>query len=59
MYGWILTMVDHFSGFLVARGLRRKEAGLVATAFLESIVMCFGYPKMVHSDNGSEFKGVM
>ena len=47
--------VDVFSGFLFLKPLKRKEAVDIAQALWE-ITSVIGVPRVLQSDNGSEFK---
>jgi IS30 family transposase len=53
-FGWILTGVDHFSGFAVTSPIEYKSANDVATALLE-IFDTLGLWESVHADEGREF----
>lgn len=53
-YGWILTAVDHFSGFSFARPIEYKSAEDVAEALAE-IFASVGLWESVHCDEGREF----
>jgi transposase InsO family protein len=51
---YILTIVDVCTGYVVLRQLRTKDMEAVARKLWR--VMCeYGTPKIVQSDNGSEF----
>jgi transposase InsO family protein len=52
---WILVIKDHATGFIYLCALPRKQANLVACK-LEEIFGVIGYPKIMHSDNGKEFR---
>lgn len=54
-YRYILTVIDVFSRYLFCRALSNKTAKNVAEA-LEEIFLEHGWPKIVQSDNGSEFR---
>ena len=54
-HSYILVVVDVFTGFVMLRPLRTKDAETVAGALWE--IMCtIGIPKVLQSDNGQEFK---
>jgi len=54
-YNFILVIVDVFTGFALLRPLKDKSAETVARSVWE--VLCvLGLPKLLQSDNGSEFK---
>lgn len=57
-YHWILHIRDHFSKFSSAYPLRKKESTQVADRLMMWIGQ-FGPPKILHCDNGSEFKGAL
>jgi hypothetical protein len=53
---WILVVKDHdATGFIYLCALPRKRADLVAFK-LHEMFDVIGYPKIMHSDNGKEFK---
>jgi transposase InsO family protein len=54
---YCLVMVDVFSGFVFLRPIINKEAATVARALWE-IWCVIGIPKILQSDNGSEFKNI-
>ncbi|CAF0810356.1 unnamed protein product [Didymodactylos carnosus] len=53
-YLWILNCVDHFSKFSWAYPLKSKSADEVARR-LKELFFVFGPPRLLHSDNGTEF----
>ena len=54
VYNWILNCIDHFSKFNWAYRLKHKSANDVAIK-LRELIVTFGPPKTLHSDNGREF----
>ena len=54
-YRYICHTVDHFSKFHVIFPLPSKNATVVAKEFKRHVLSNFGLPKIIHSDNGSEF----
>jgi IS30 family transposase len=52
--GWILTAVDHFSGYAFAKPIAYKSAQDVAAALVEMFDV-YGLWESVHSDQGREF----
>jgi transposase InsO family protein len=50
----LLVITDIFSKFVVLKALRSKSATEVAAALWETIAL-FGPPKIIQSDNGTEF----
>jgi hypothetical protein len=53
-FGWILTCVDHFSGYALAHPMEYKEAQEVAECLAETFKW-LGVWQIVHADNGGEF----
>ncbi len=53
-YNYILTVVDVFTGFVVLKPTKTKEMECIARC-LWSIFCDFGTPRILQSDNGSEF----
>jgi hypothetical protein len=53
-YKYIMTMVDHFSCFGWAWGLKDKTAEGVKDRLMATFNL-FGRPKLLQSDNGKEF----
>eukprot|EP00733_Pompholyxophrys_punicea_P000268 Pompholyxophrys_punicea_v1_NODE_58_length_4147_cov_5.424487.p2 type:complete len:226 gc:universal NODE_58_length_4147_cov_5.424487:112-789(+) len=53
-YNYVLVLVDVFSRFVFLRALVDKSAASVALALL-LIIADFGPPKIIQSDNGTEF----
>jgi transposase InsO family protein len=54
--GIVLTIVDTFTGYLIARAIPNKEASTIADC-LYQIFADFGIPREVQTDQGSEFIG--
>ena len=54
-YRYICHTVDHFSKFHVIFPLPSKNATVVAKEFKRHVLPYFGQPKIIHSNNGSEF----
>ena len=52
---WILVIKDHATSFFYIFALSRKQTDLVAYN-LQEMFDVIGYPKIMHSDNGKEFK---
>ncbi len=53
---YILVCVDHFSGFVVLAPLRNKSAMTVAHAIVSHLICPYTAPRVLLSDNGTEFK---
>jgi hypothetical protein len=53
-HNYILVLVDICTRFVILRSLKDKSALSVARSFWE-IICDFGIPKVIQSDNGSEF----
>lgn len=53
-FRYMLTVVDHFSGFPWAFPLRSKTAEEVAYHLVQ-LFLVIGPPRILHSDNGGEF----
>ena len=51
----ILVIIDHLSGFPIAIPIPNKEASTVVEAFYEHVILEFGCPNIILSDNGKEF----
>ena len=51
----ILVMVDHFTGWPIAKAIPDKEATTVANAIFEKLILQHGAPEVLLSDNGKEF----
>jgi hypothetical protein len=51
----ILVIKDHATVFINLCALQRKQANLVAYK-LQEIFGVIGHPKIMHSDNGNEFR---
>ena len=54
-HNWVLHIVDHFSKYSWMFALKRKQTEEVAVA-LANLFWLFGFPSILHSDNGKEFK---
>ena len=51
----ILVMVDHLTGWPMAKALPDKEATTVVRAVYEKLILENGSPEILMSDNGKEF----
>lgn len=52
---YIITIVDHFSGWPEAKAVPNKSADTVAQYLLEHIIPGHSCPRVILSDNGTEF----
>ena len=52
---YVLLMVDVFSRFVFLFSIPDKQAETIATKLLK-VFFLFGFPKIIQSDNGTEFK---
>ena len=52
----VLRVVDHFSKYLWMFALKNKQTEGVAVT-LTNLFWLFGFPSILHSENGKEFKG--
>ena len=55
-YRYILSVIDVFSRYVFLRPLKRKKSKYVAKE-LKKLFSVHGYPKILQSDRGTEFKG--
>ena len=51
----ILVMVDHLTGWPIAKTIPNKEAPTVANAIFKKLILEHGTPEVLLSDNGKEF----
>ena len=51
----ILVMVDHLTGWPIAKAIPDKEATTVANAIFKKLILEHGAPEILLSDNGKEF----
>jgi hypothetical protein len=58
VFKWILHIKDHFSKYSCLYPLRSKHSADV-TECMALWIECFGIPKILQCDNGTEFKGVL
>ena len=52
---WLLVMQDRFTKWVEIKPLRKASARAIVTAFKDLIVMRFGCPREVVSDDGRQF----
>ena len=55
-YVYMLTVYDHFSKWPEALPLRNHTAPVVATALFTNVLVRFGMPRRILSDQGAEFE---
>ena len=53
---YTLTTVCNLTGYLITTPIKDKKAMTVATHLFSDIMLKFCFPKILHSDNGTEFK---
>ena len=51
----ILVMIDHLTGWQMAKAIPNKEATTVTNAVFENLILEHGLPSILLSDNGTEF----
>jgi hypothetical protein len=54
---WIITLVDSFTKWLIAKPAPNKESETVAAFFKSEVIANHGYVPLVVSDQGTEFRG--
>src|SRR6218665_44187 len=54
---YILTMMDQFTKFVEAVPIANQEATTVAKAFVETVVVRYGVPLQILTDQGRNFEG--
>ena len=55
-YRYILVITDYFSKWTEAFPIKDKCADTVADVLVDKIILCFGMPLVIHSDQGREFE---
>ena len=55
-YRYILVIADYFSKWTEAFPIKNKCADTVADILVEKIILRFGMPLVIHSDQGREFE---
>ena len=53
---YVLTAVCNLTGYLMTTPVKDKKTMSVANHFFSDIMLKFGYPRILHLDNGVEFK---
>ena len=53
---YILTVVCNLTGYLMTTPIPDKETVTVAIHLFSEIMLKFGFPQILHSDNRTEFK---
>lgn len=54
-FKYILVLIDNFSKFTLVMPLRNATGRLICTAVEEHLFLIFGHPKLLISDNGTQF----
>lgn len=54
-FKYLLVAFDDFTKFVVAKPLRVADGKRIWEALQEKVFLVFGYPKILHTDNGTEF----
>lgn len=54
---YLLVFQDRFTKWVQCRAIRKATAKVISTAFYDDIVMRFGCPKTVITDNGTQYTG--
>ena len=55
-FRYILVIADYFSKWTEAFPIKNKCADTIADIFVENIILRFGMPLVIHSDQGREFE---
>ena len=55
-YRYILVIADYFSKWMEAFPIKNNCADTVADVLVEKIILRFGMPLVMHSDQGREFE---
>lgn len=58
-YAYILVVIDYFSRFLWAVGVRKADQVSTMEALLDHVFPVVGWPLSVYTDNGSHFTGAL
>ena len=58
-YRYILVIADYFSKWTEAFPIKNKCADTVADVLVDKIILRFGMPLVIHSDQGREFENVV
>ena len=53
---YALTTVCNLTGYLITAPIKVKKTMMVVTHLFSDIMLKFGFPRILHSDNGTEFK---
>ena len=53
---YVLTAVCHLTGYLMTTPIKDKKTTTVGILLFLDIMIKFGFPRILHSDNGMEFK---
>ena len=55
-YSYAYTTVCNLTGYLIRTPIKDKKTMTVATHLFSDIMLKFNFPRILHSDNGREFK---
>ncbi|KAK0425627.1 hypothetical protein QR680_009293 [Steinernema hermaphroditum] len=55
---YAVVAVDYFSKFPIAKAIPGKSSALIAEFLITDVISVFGMPKVIISDQGTEFAGV-
>ena len=58
-FSFILTMIDHFSGWCIAVPVIEQTAEIVVQCLLERLICQFGVPRRILTDRGKQFEGTL
>ena len=56
---YVLVICDYFTKWIVAVPMKNQEADTVAKKFVKHFVTRHGVPRMVHTDQGSNFESIV
>jgi len=57
-YTWVIDMIDHFSKYLLSKAVKNNNTKNIQIC-MKNYFNCIGYPKIIQSDNGSEYKNAI
>lgn len=53
---YILSVIDHFTRFVILIAIKNKEATTIVRNLMDRVFSIFGPPETLHSDQGTEFE---